>query len=161
MRKILLLLFVSIAFFASAKVYTLYYGPDHNGQYLEFIIHGKKGISWYPRDSIPRYSHSRVEELLKEPSIWFVEFVKFNEADNTLIFHSTMYKPVQRRYIFSNDLSVLEIRDLRLYAALPTEKLPLVDIHIDPRAGKDDFLGSPKLRVRVLDPRDKCSNNKD
>lgn len=51
--------------------------------------------------------------------------------------------------------------DLRLDAALPSEKLPLVDIHIDPRAGKDDFLGSPKLRVRVLDPKDKSSDDKD
>lgn len=147
MRKILFNLFVSIAFFASAKVYTLYYGPDQNGKYYEMLIHGKEAILWSQRDSVSRYSHSRVEEMLSVPHLWFIKFKSFDEGDNTLVFKNTNRKTIQ--IILTNDLSTLELKDLRKEPDVPSKKFPLVDIHIDPRAGKDDYIGDPKLKVRV------------
>ena len=147
MKKFLTLLFAGIAFVTSAKVYTMYYGPDQNGKYYELMIHGKEACLWSQRDSVSRYSHSRVEELLNIPHVWFLKFERFNEGDNTLVFKNTNRKTTQ--ILLTNDLSTLEIRDLRKDADVPSKKFPLADIHIDPRAGKDDYIGDPKLKVRV------------
>lgn len=150
MRKILVIFFVSVALFASAKVYTLYYGPDENGKYYEMLIHGKEAVIFSQRDSVARYSHSRVEKMLQEPTVWRIKFVQFNEEDNTLVFENTYTKSAKNNIILAEDLSVIEFRNLRSYADKPGKKLPLADIHIDPRAGKDDYIGDPKLKVRVL-----------
>lgn len=147
MKNLLTLFFLCISLFASAKVYTLYYGPDENGKYYELIIHGKETCLWSQRDSVSRYSHSRVEEMLSVPHLWFIKFVRFEKADSTLVFENTNLK--SNRIILTNDLSTLELKDLRKDADLPSIKFPLVDIHIDPRAGKDDYIGDPKLKVRV------------
>ena len=160
MKKLLTLLFVNIAHVTSAKVVTLYYGPNHDGKYLEIILHGDKAIAWQ-HESISRYSHSRVEKLLNDSHLWRIKFAWLNESDSTLVYNNTAHQPIRKRLIFSNDLSELEIKDLRPDAALPSEKLTLVDIHIDPRAGRDDYIGDPKLRVKILDPKDKSSDNKD
>lgn len=159
MKKLLSSLFISIAFFASAKVYTLYYGPTQGGKYYEMMIHGKEAILWAQRDSVSRYSHSRVEELLNVPRLWFIKFVRFDETDNTLVFENTNLK--SKQIVLANDLSTIEIKDLREDADSTAKKFPLVDIHIDPRAGKDDYIGDPKLSVRVLDPRDKTVSGDD
>lgn len=148
MKKLLTLLFISISLFASAKVYTLYYGPDQNEKYYEMLIHGKEAIIWSQRDSISRYSHSRVEELLNVPHLWFIKFVRFDETNNTLVFKNTNFR--SKQILLANDLSTFELKDLRNDADFPSKKLPLADIHIDPRAGKDDYIGDPKLKVRVF-----------
>lgn len=150
MRKILFILFVSVALFASAKVYTLYYGPDQNGKYYEMLIHGKEACLLVQQDSIARYSHRRVELFLRDQSPWYLKFVRFNEGDNTLVWKNTHSEPAKNNIILTADLSVLEIKNLRSDEGAPGKKLPLADIHIDPRAGKDDYIGDPKLKVRVL-----------
>lgn len=160
MNKILLLLLVGFTLIADAKVITLYYGPNHEGKYLEMILHGDEAIAW-KHDSISRYSHSRVEKLLNDSHLWRIKYVKYNESDNTLVFHNMFHKPVRMQYVFTNDMSTLEIKDLRNGADVSREKLPLVDIHIDSRAGTDEFIGEPKLRVSVLDSKDKSSDNND
>lgn len=150
MRKLLSVIFVSIALFASAKVYTLYYGPDQNGKYYEMMIHGKGACLQGPQDSIARYSHRRVELFLRDQSPWYLKFVRFNEGDNTLVWKNTHLKPAKNTIILAADLSVLEIKNLRSDKDAPGKKLPLADMHIDPRAGKDDYIGDPKLRVHVF-----------
>ena len=150
MRKILVILFVGIALFASAKVYTLYYGPDQNGKYYELLIHGKEACLLASQDSIARYSHHRVELFLRDRSPWYLKFVRFNEADNTLVWKNTNLKPAKNTIILAADLSVLEIKNVRSDGNAPGKKLPLADTHIDPRAGKDDYIGDPKLRVHVF-----------
>lgn len=85
--------------------------------------------------------------MLSVPHLWFIKFVRFEKADSTLVFENTNLK--SNRIILTNDLSTLELKDLRKDADLPSIKFPLVDIHIDPRAGKDDYIGDPKLKVRV------------
>ena len=124
MKKLLTLFFLCISLFASAKVYTLYYGPNHDGKYLEIILHGKEAIAC-KHDTISRYSHSRVEDLLKESHLWRIKFAEFNESDNSLVFHNTFHNPVRLQYLLPNDLSTLEIKDLRPDAALPSEKCVL------------------------------------
>lgn len=159
MKKLLTLLFVSIACAASAKVVTLYYGPNHEGKYLELILHGDEAIAW-KQDSISRYSHSRVEKLLNDSHLWRIKFAGLNESDSTLVYNNTAHKPVRKRLIFSNDFSTLEIKDLQHDADLRSEKLPLVDIHIDPRCGKADFIGQPDLHLQVLTPNSESTGRK-
>lgn len=160
MKKYLLLLFVCIALFSSAKVYTLYYGPNHDGKYLEIMIHGDEAIAW-THDSIPGYSHARVEKMLNDPHLWRIKFEEFNESDNTLIFLNTFHNPIRKQLIFSNDFSTLEIKDLRKDTEIPSEKLELVKTHIDPRSGKNDFIGDPNLPISVLNSKDKSSEAND
>lgn len=139
---------VCFAFITSAKVVTTYYGPNHNGKYLEIIFNGDEAIACV-HDSVSRYSHSRVEDMLKAPHLWRIKFVRFNESDSTLVFHNTFHQPIRLQYILPNDLSTLEIKDLRQDADLPGEKLPLVNIHIDPRSGNADYIGKRGLTIRT------------
>lgn len=147
MKRVLVVFFTSIAFILSAKVVTLYYGPYSDDKYLEIIMHGDEAIV-YVQDTVLTYSHSRVEYMMKEPRLWRLKYVGFNESDSTLVFHNTFHKPVRKRFAISNDLSTLEIVDMRPDTIIPAEKLQLVNIHIDPRAGEADFIGNPDLKIQ-------------
>lgn len=151
MKKFLLLLFVCVASLASSKVVTVYYGPNHDGKYLELMLHGDEAVIWV-RDSISTYSHSRVMKVLKEPRLWRVKYVRFNESDSALVYGNTFHNPVRLYYDLSSDLSTLTIRNVLPDAKLPTETLRLANYHVDYRAGEADFIGEPDLTIRISAP---------
>lgn len=151
MKKLLLLLTLTIAFMASSKVVTAYYGPNHNGKYLEFVLHGDEAIVCV-HDSLARYSHSRVEDFLKEPRIWRVKYVRFNDADSTLVYRNTVHEPARIYFTLTTDLSTLNIKDVRPDAQIPVETLNLVDFHVDYRAGDADYIGNPDMTIRISKP---------